>query len=54
MIIIIEIAKIMTTHPDYDFVLNRNNIFFITAMSNKSWEDDMKDKIPTCFTHLNI
>lgn len=47
--LMIEIAKIMTTHPDDDFVLNRNNIFFITAMSNKSWEDDMKDKIPTCF-----
>lgn len=33
--LIIEIAKIITTHPDDDFVLNRNNIFFITTMSNK-------------------
>ena len=47
--LMIEIAKNMTTHPDNDFVLDRNNIFFITAMSNKSWEDDMKDKIPACF-----
>lgn len=47
--LMIEIAKNMTTHPDKDFVLHRNNIFFITAMSNISWEDDMKDKIPSCF-----
>lgn len=47
--LMIEIAKIMTTHPDNNFVLHRNNIFFITAMSNISWEDDMKDKIPSCF-----
>lgn len=45
----IEIAKNMTTHPDNDFVIHRNDVFFITAMSNKGWEDDMKDKIPSCF-----
>ena len=47
--LMIELAKNMTTHPDNQFVLHRSNIFFITAMSNISWEDDMKDKIPTCF-----
>lgn len=47
--LMIEIAKNMTTHSDNDFILHRNNVFFITAMSNLSWEDDMKDKIPTCF-----
>ena len=47
--LMIEIAKNMTTHPDNNYVLHRYKIFFITAMSNKSWEDDMKDKIPACF-----
>ena len=47
--LMIEIAKNMTTHPDNNFVINRNNIFFITAMSNKLWEKDMKDKMPACF-----
>jgi hypothetical protein len=47
--LMIEIAKNMTTHSDNNFVLDRNNIFFITGMSNLSWEADMKDKIPTCF-----
>ena len=47
--LMIQIATIMSTHPDNDFVLHRNNILFITAMSNISWEDDMKDKIPSCF-----
>lgn len=47
--LMIEIAKNMTTHPDDNFAIHRNNIFFITAMSNVSWEHDMKDKIPSCF-----
>lgn len=47
--LMIEVAKIMTTHPDNNFVLHRNNVFIITAMSNASWENDMKDKIPSCF-----
>lgn len=47
--LMIEIAKNMCTHPDNNFVLHRENVFFITAMSNISWENDMKDKIPTCF-----
>lgn len=47
--LMIELAKNMATHPDNNFALHRHNIFFITAMSNLSWEDDMKEKIPTCF-----
>jgi hypothetical protein len=47
--LMIEIGKNMTTHPDNNFVIHRNNMFFITAMSNISWENDMKDKIPACF-----
>jgi len=47
--LMIEIAKNMSTHIDNNFILHRDNIFFITAMSNKSWEDDMKDKMPSCF-----
>jgi len=47
--LMIETAKNMTTHPDNNFVLHRNNVLFITAMSNIYWENDMKDKIPSCF-----
>ena len=47
--LMIEIAKNMTTHPDNNFALHRDNIFFITAMSNVSWEIDMKEKLPSCF-----
>ena len=47
--LMIELAKQMSTHPDNDFIIHRDNIYFITGMSNKSWEDDMKDKIPSCF-----
>lgn len=47
--LMIEIAKNMSTHPDNNFVLQSDKILFLTAMSNKSWEDDMKDKMPACF-----
>lgn len=47
--LMIEIAKIMTTHPDDTFVIPRENVFFITAMSNVAWEKDMIDKLPACF-----
>lgn len=47
--LMIELAKNMTTHSDNNFVLNKDNIYFITAMSNKTWENDMKDKMPSCF-----
>lgn len=46
----IEISKNMSTHPDNNFVIHRNDIFFITAMSNKSWEDDMIEQMPVCFS----
>jgi hypothetical protein len=47
--LMIEIAKNMTTHSDNNFIIHRDNIFFITAMSNIIWEEDMKYKTPTCF-----
>jgi|LauGreDrversion4_2_1035121.scaffolds.fasta_scaffold21731_5 hypothetical protein len=46
----IEISKNMSTHPDDNFVIHRTNIFFITAMSNKSWEGDMIEQMPACFS----
>lgn len=47
--LMIELAKNMSTHPDDDFALYRQNILLITGMSNKSWEDDMKGKMPAAF-----
>lgn len=47
--LMIEIAKLMTTHPDDDFVVNPANVRIITGMSNAGWEKDMKDKCPNCF-----
>jgi len=47
--LMIEIAKNITTHPDYKFMIHRDNVLFLTGMSNKAWEDDFKNKIPNCF-----
>jgi hypothetical protein len=47
--LMIEIAKLLTTHPDDDFVIALDNVRFITGMSNAGWEKDMIDKAPSCF-----
>jgi len=47
--LMIETAKIMTTHPNDTFVINPANVRIITGMSNAGWEKDMKDKAPSCF-----
>lgn len=47
--LMIEIAKLLTSHIDDDFILNPANVRIITGMSNAGWEKDMKDKSPTCF-----
>jgi hypothetical protein len=47
--LMIEIAKLLTTHSDDDFVVNPNNVRILTGMSNAGWEKDMKDKAPSCF-----
>jgi len=47
--LMIEIAKLMTTHIDDDFVVNPTNIRIITGMSNVNWEKEMIDKAPDCF-----
>lgn len=47
--LMIEIAKLMTTHIDNNFVVNLKNVRILTGMSNAGWEKDMIDKVPCCF-----
>lgn len=47
--LMIEIAKLLTTHIDDTFVINPANVRIITGMSNAGWEKDMIDKAPNCF-----
>ena len=47
--LMIEIAKLLTTHPDDDFVINPANVRILTGMSNAGWEKDMIKKAPSCF-----
>lgn len=47
--LMIEIIKDVSTHPDDNFMIHRDNCFIITGMSNVKWETDMKDKMPNCF-----
>lgn len=47
--LMIEIAKLFTTHSDDDFVISPDNVRIITGMSNVGWEKDMIDKAPGCF-----
>ena len=47
--LMIEIAKLLTTHIDDSFVVNPANVRILTGMSNAGWEKDMIDKAPNCF-----
>jgi hypothetical protein len=47
--LMIEVAKLLTTHSDDAFVLDPANIRIITGMSNVVWERDMVEKAPQCF-----
>ena len=47
--LMIEIAKLITTHSDDSFVVNPESVRIITGMSNIVWEKDMIDKAPSCF-----
>ena len=47
--LMIEIAKLLTTHIDDNFIVNPANVRIITGMSNLMWEKDMIDKAPNCF-----
>jgi hypothetical protein len=47
--LMIEVATLMTTHPDDSKIVNCSNVRIITGMSCASWEKDMKEKSPSCF-----
>ena len=47
--LMIEVAKLLTTHIDDAFVVNPANVRIITGMSNAGWEKDMIEKAPNCF-----
>jgi hypothetical protein len=47
--LMIEVVKLLTTHPDDEFIVNSANVRILTGMSNAGWEKDMIDKAPTCF-----
>jgi hypothetical protein len=47
--LMIQLATLMTTHPDDGFVVDFDDVRIITGMSNVSWEKDMINKAPNCF-----
>ena len=47
--LMVQLATNMATHPDDNFVLHRNKIYFTTAMNNKEWEIELKRQLPKCF-----
>ena len=47
--LMIEVAKLLTTHIDDNFVVNPTNVRILTGMSNAGWEKDMIEKSPSCF-----
>ena len=43
----IEVIKLLATHPDDDFIINEDNVRILTGMSNVTWQNDMTEKSPT-------
>lgn len=50
--LILQIAKLFTTHMDDNFVIYPENVRIITGMSNKKWEEDMITKAPIGFKEI--
>jgi hypothetical protein len=50
--LMIELFVGFSTHPDNSFVIDPKNGRVLSGMSNKSWQDDMKAKMPTCFADI--
>jgi len=50
--LMLEVAKLMATHSDDEFVINPKNIRILTGMSNVKWEKDMIQKAPSCFKDI--
>jgi len=46
--LMLQIIKLMTTHNDDTFVVDIDNVRILTGMSNAGWEQDMKEKAPSC------
>lgn len=47
--LMIQLATLLTTHSDDEFILDYENVRILTGMSNKGWETELKDKAPSCF-----
>ena len=47
--LMIEVGKNFSTHQDDKFMIHRDNILIISGTGNVFWENDMKNKIPSCF-----
>ena len=48
--LMIELQHLATTHPDDSFVFNYKNTIILTGMSNTAWSNQMKEKLPSCFS----
>lgn len=47
--LMIEIIKLMTTHPDDDFIIDIKNVRILTGMSNVSWQHELEKRCPEKF-----
>ena len=48
--LMVELAKLMTTHPDDNFAVYYKDVRILTGMANIKWQTDMRLKAPACFS----
>lgn len=47
--LIYDILRRFSTHPDDGFVVPYKNLYVLTGMSNRIWQDDIVENAPSCF-----
>lgn len=44
--VILDVVRQMCTDPDNEFVISPDNVRIITGMSNRAWQDELREKAP--------
>lgn len=47
--LIYDLLRRLSTHPDDEFLVPYKNLYVLTGMSNRNWQQDIMENAPSCF-----
>lgn len=47
--LIYDLLRRFSTHPDDEFIVPYTNLYVLTGMSNRNWQEDIMEHAPSCF-----